>query len=281
MKNYYAANKYLLLLILALTLGLSSCALEPTQSNRAFIRGAPDWVNKGSYTLGNGDMRMFYGVSSANPQGDLALQKSIADDRANAEVVQQLSEYLETVGNEFLNNMRSGENDYGDDLIGRQIEAAAVKQVNDGVSSQINEAMARQFKEKISTQFKDVVTNKIKDASQREVRDAIAYQIEMSLHLQELITRQIKEALSRQMRITAKAHLVNAKIIGGWRDPRTNTIWSISELNLKNVKNSMTNIEDLNGDVKKFFNANAESIFDRMMQERENPNPFAMMFNPR
>jgi hypothetical protein len=278
MKNYFAVHKYLLLLMLALTLGLSSCALEPMQANRPIVRGAPDWVNKGSYTLGTGDARMFYGVSSANPQGDLALQKSIADDRANAEVVQQLSQYLETVGNDFLNTMRGGENDYGDELLGRQIEAAAVKQVNEGVTTQINEAMSRQFKEKISTQFRDTVTNKIKDASQREVRDAIAYQIEMSLHLQEVITRQIKEALSRQMRLTAKAHLVSAKIIGGWRDPRTNTIWSISELNLKNVKNSMANIEDLNGDVKKFFDANAENIFDRMMQEQENPNPFAMMF---
>ncbi len=50
------------------------------------LKNAPDWVNKGSNFLASGDKRYFVGVGFSAPMGDMALQKSVADDMARAEV---------------------------------------------------------------------------------------------------------------------------------------------------------------------------------------------------
>jgi len=268
-------NKWLFLAMLGAF--ISGCAFEPLdQEPRPIIKGAPDWVNKGSYTDGSKDTRMFYGVSSANPQGDLALQKSIAEDRANAELVKQLVTYLDIVGNEYLQSSRIGDSSYSEDAVARHVEDAAVKQIKDGISAQVNDAIGRQFKDAVSSEFKDAVTSRIRDSAAREIRDAMSYQVEFANHMEEVITRQLKEAVSWQMKNSASAHLANARIIGSWKDPRTYTLWTMSEVDLKNVKKSMAGVNDMNVDMKRFFDANAEAIYDRILRDKKNMNPFAI-----
>ena len=265
------------LVLAACIISLAACALEPHQSDRGeIINGAPEWVNKGSYFTTNRDGNMFYGVSSANPQGDLALQKSIADDRANAEVVRVLVTFFDTVTYEFLSASRYEDSSAREDATYRRIEANASRLVKQSISSQIDDAIARQFKGGVSTQFKEDVTNNVTDASARDIKESMSFQIDFLRHVEDVITKQLKEAASRQMKSTAQAHLASARNIGNWRDPRTNAIWSISELNLRNVKKTMSGINDINVELKQYFDINAENIFERIIKERNNYNPFSL-----
>lgn len=274
-------NKIILIikkLVLAVCIiSLAACALEPLQSDRGeIINGAPEWVNKGSYFTTNRDGNMFYGVSSANPQGDLALQKSIADDRANAEVVRVLVTFFDSVTYEFLSASRYEDSSAREDATYRRIEANASRLVKQSISSQIDDAIARQFKGGVSTQFKEDVTNNVTDASARDIKESMSFQIDFMRHIEDVITKQLKEAASRQMKSTAQAHLASARNIGNWRDPRTNAIWSISELNLRNVKKTMSGVNDINVELKQYFDINAENIFERIIRERNNYNPFSL-----
>lgn len=265
------------LVLAACIISLAACAFEPHQSDRGeIINGAPEWVNKGSYFTTNRDGNMFYGVSSANPQGDLALQKSIADDRANAEVVRVLVTFFDTVTYEFLSASRYEDSSAREDATYRRIEANASRLVKQSISSQIDDAIARQFKGGVSTQFKEDVTNNVTDASARDIKESMSFQIDFLRHVEDVITKQLKEAASRQMKSTAQAHLASARNIGNWRDPRTNAIWSISELNLRNVKKTMSGINDINVELKQYFDINAENIFERIIKERNNYNPFSL-----
>lgn len=58
------------------------------------IKWAPDWVNRGSYFFAGREGRFFYGVASAPPMGDMALQKSVSDDMARAEAERLLTSFL-------------------------------------------------------------------------------------------------------------------------------------------------------------------------------------------
>ena len=275
MHKFILVSKWLVPAVCAVV--LSACALEPLQSDRGeTIIGAPDWVNKGSYFTANRDGNMFYGVSSTNPQGDLALQKSIADDRAHAEVVRVLGTFLDVVTFEFLSSTRYEDSSAREDATYRRIEASATRQVKESITAQIDDAILRQFKGGVSTQFKEDVTNKVADAAARDIKESISYQIDILRHVEDVIIKQIKEAASRQMKSTAQAHLINARIIGNWRDPRTNVIWSISELSLKNVKKTMSGVNDINVELKQYFDINAENIFDRIIRDRNNLNPFSL-----
>lgn len=273
-------NKFILMinkLVMAVcVMSLAACALEPIQSDRGeMIMGAPEWVNKGSFYTANRDGNMFYGVGSVNPQGDLALQKSIADDQANVELIRVLGSFLDVVTYEFLISKRYEDSSAREDATYRRIEANANRQVKEGIAAQIDDAILRQFKGGVSTQFKQDVTGKVEDTASRAIRESIATQIDILRHVEDVIIKKIKEAASRQMMSTANAHLTNARVIGNWRDPRTNAIWSISELNLKNVKKTMTGVNDINVELRQYFDINAENIFDRIIRERDNLSPFS------
>lgn len=267
--------KYLIAFKLLLTMALlggtlSGCVIEPVKNDvqQNDIKGAPDWVNRGSTFDYAKDEQIFYGVSSISLQGDMALQKSIAEDRARAEVGRELSSYLEVISDEYANLGRSRENMAHEEMTARQHEEATTKQIKEAIARQIDDAIARQFKETVSRQFKEEVARQIKDASAREIREAISNQTEFALQIEEILGKQIKSAVARQLVGTTKTHLSGVKISGSWRDPRANTIWSLAELNMKQVKVSMADIGELNNELKKFFEQNAEMIFDKLIAER-------------
>jgi len=163
MKNLTAINKLLSWALLVAV--IAGCSSEPTKvESNLGIKGAPDWVNKGSNILSTKDGRMFHGVGSATPMGDEALQKSTADERARAEVARTLSSYLDVVSNDYTASAKSG---------------------NAGVN---------------------------------------------------------EEAISRQIKNTTKVNMAGARIIGSWRDPKSNTIWSIAELDMQHVKSTMAGV---------------------------------------
>ena len=195
MKNLFAIKKWLSLAVLVAV--ISGCSSEPTKvESNLGIKGAPDWVNKGSNTLGSKEGRLFHGVGSASPMGDMALQKSVADDRARAEVARVLSSYLDVVSNDYTAAAKSGE--VGDKSTG------------------VNE-----------------------------------------------------EAVSRQIKNTTKVNMAGARIIGSWRDPKSSAIWSIAELDMQHVKNTMAGVNDMNADLKRYIETSADNIFDRVAKEKK------------
>ncbi len=195
MKNFDAIKKiWIFALLLAV---VSGCSTEPTKvESNLGIKGAPDWVNQGSSAVSTKDGRMFHGVGSASPMGDLALQKATADDRARAEVARVLSSYMDVVSNDYTASARSGET--GD--------------TNTGVN---------------------------------------------------------EETISRQIKNTTKINMAGARIIGSWRDPKSNTIWSIAELDMKHVKSTMAGVNDMNPDLKRYIETSADNIFDRVAKEKK------------
>lgn len=91
----------------AVVLGfLSACSSSNSEQtlieSNLHIAGAPDWVNIGSQTVENDNGRLLHGVGMAKVIEDESLQKSVADNRALAEVARILSTKLETVQHDLV-----------------------------------------------------------------------------------------------------------------------------------------------------------------------------------
>jgi len=185
MKNINAVVKMLFLSVLLAV--FTGCSSEPTQvESNLGIKGAPDWVNKGSNVLSTKDGRMFHGVGSASQMGDMALQKATADDRARAEVARVFSSFMDVVSNDYMASAKSGD------------------------------------------------------------------------------TGANEESVTRQVKNTTRVNLAGARIIGSWRDPKSNTIWSIAELDMSHVKSTIAGVTDMNADLKRYIQTSADNIFDRV-----------------
>src|SRR5262245_1430150 len=176
----------------ALTLTLAACGGGKTiVESDLNIKGAPDWVNKGTQVLNDKDGRLFHGVGSAPALGDDALQRSTADERARAEVARMLSTYLDVMSNDYAASSGTGSNASADQSVSRQIKA---------------------------------------------------------------ITKQ---------------NLAGSKIIAHWKDSRTNVVYSIAELDLKQVKTTLEGANGMNDDVRRYIGRNADNIFDKVSGEKK------------
>lgn len=170
---------------------ISACSSTTKVESDLGLKGAPDWVNEGSNILNDKDGRLFHGVGSASAMGDMALQKSVADDRARAEVARILSSYLDVVSNDFMSEAKAG---------GANVA---------------------------------------------------------------------EEAVTRQIKNISKVNLTGAKIIGSWRDPKTNIIYSIAELDMNHVKSTLAGVNDMNEDLRRYIETRADNIFDRVAKEKK------------
>jgi hypothetical protein len=189
MKNFPLIAKILSMALFALA--VSACSSTTKVESDLGIKGAPDWVNEGTNIISEKDGRLFHGVGSASPMGDMSLQKSIADDRARAEVARVLSSYMDVVTNDYMSSAKAG-------------------------GANTNE-----------------------------------------------------EAVSRQIKALTKVNLAGAKVIGSWRDPKTSIIYSIVELDMKQVKNTLAGTQDMNDDLKRYIESSADNIFDRVANEKK------------
>ncbi|HEY6239817.1 MAG TPA: hypothetical protein VIW78_03190 [Burkholderiales bacterium] len=189
--NISSSHQYLgIFFAAAFALALAACFGGKTMVESDLgIKGAPDWVNKGTAVLNDKDGRLFHGVGSSPSLGDEALQRSTADDRARAEVARMLSTYLDVVGNDYAASSGTGANASADQSVSRQIKAVT------------------------------------------------------------------------------KVNLAGSKIIGRWKDSKTNTVYSIAELDLKQVKTTLENANSMNEDLRRYVGRNAENIFDKVSKE--------------
>jgi hypothetical protein len=102
---------------------LGACGTAPTKLESDLgVKGAPDWVNKGTAYVSNQDGRLFHGVGSAGPMGEASLQRATADDRARAEVARIFSSYLDVVSNDYQSAAKSGTLSVSEEAVSRQIK---------------------------------------------------------------------------------------------------------------------------------------------------------------
>ncbi len=73
-----------------------------------------------------------------------------------------------------------------------------------------------------------------------------------------------QQAVSRQIKNLTKVNLTGARIIGRWRDKKSNVIYSIAELDMQNVKGTLQNVQDMNEGLRNYISANADNIFDKV-----------------
>jgi len=183
LKHFFAAS---------LLLALAACGGGKTVVESDLgIKGAPDWVNKGTQAVNDKDGRLFHGVGAAPSLGDDALQRSTADDRARAEVARMLSTYIDAVSNDYSAAAGTGTNANADQSVQRQIKAVT------------------------------------------------------------------------------KQNLAGSKIIGRWKDSRTNMVYSIAELDFKSVKTTLEGANGMNDDLKRYLGRNADNIFDKVTGEKK------------
>jgi hypothetical protein len=73
-----------------------------------------------------------------------------------------------------------------------------------------------------------------------------------------------EQAVSRQIKAVTKQNLSGAKIIGRWKDAKTSMVYSISELDLKQVKATTQGAKEMNEDLRRYIDRNADNIFDKV-----------------
>jgi hypothetical protein len=178
-------------LVLVLAAALAGCAGRTRLESDLKVRGAPDWVNKGTAYVDDRKGRLFHGVGSSGPAGDVALQRAIADDRARAEVARIFSSYLDVATRDFQAASRSGE------------------------------------------------------------------------------TKSSEEAISRQIHALTKVNLSGAKIVARWLDARTGIVYSIAELDVRQVKDVLAANHEMAADLRGYLGANADNLFDRVAHGRK------------
>jgi len=188
MNKYKSRLRVLLVIAVA---ALAACAGQTRLESDLGIKGAPEWVNKGTSYVNDKDGRLFHGVGSASPMGDVTLQRATADDRARAELARILSSYLDVVSSDYQSAARSGD-------------------------SKVSE-----------------------------------------------------EAVSRQIKNLSKVNLAGAKIIARWQDKKTSLVYAIAELDMKQVKGTVSAAQDMNADMRRYLENNADNIFDRVTKEKQ------------
>lgn len=179
------------LTLLGLALLFAACSNQTRLDSDLGVSGAPDWVNKGTAFVANDSGRLFHGVGSAGPMGDASLQRSVADDRARAELARIFANYLDIASADYQAAAKAG-----------------------------------------------------KDT-------------------------QIDESVSRQIKSVSQLNLSGARIVARWQDKKTNTLWSIAEVDMKQFKETLSAAREMNADTKRYLTEQGENVFDRVSKEKK------------
>jgi hypothetical protein len=78
-----------------------------------------------------------------------------------------------------------------------------------------------------------------------------------------------EQSVSRQIDNLTQINLTGAKIIGRWRDKRTGNIYSIAELDLKQMQQTLDKAQQMSPGLRDFLNRNSDTIFDRIAGEKK------------
>jgi hypothetical protein len=76
-------------------------------------------------------------------------------------------------------------------------------------------------------------------------------------------------AVSRQIEAVTRVNLTGSRIIGRWRDERTDIIYSLAELDMEQVRGTLERVEDMNAGLRDYITQRGDNIFDGMAKEKE------------
>jgi hypothetical protein len=82
-------------------------------------------------------------------------------------------------------------------------------------------------------------------------------------------TRSAVQQVSNQIRQSTQLNLSGARIIAHWKDAKTGVIYALAELDMKAVKETLALAKDMNEDARRYFESNADNLFDRFVQENK------------
>lgn len=93
--------------VVAVACGIAGCGLVGSSGGgaRADALGEPDWVERGSTHLLDGDNRYFVGVGAARGKLNASLLKAAAKKKAKDVVEQQLEEYLDKLAAPWIESL--------------------------------------------------------------------------------------------------------------------------------------------------------------------------------
>lgn len=103
---------------------------------------------------------------------------------------------------------------------------------------------------RILSSFMDIVSNDYTEAS-GSGKDAISQQ-----------------AVSRQIKNLTKVNLTGIKIIGHWKNKKDGSIFSIAELDMNHMKNTLTSVKEMNQDLSQYISQHGNNIFDKVAKEK-------------
>ncbi|MDF1552228.1 MAG: hypothetical protein P1P84_04155 [Deferrisomatales bacterium] len=78
-----------------------------------------------------------------------------------------------------------------------------------------------------------------------------------------------EQAVSRQIHNLSQVNLSGARILGHWKDEKSGVVYSVAELDLKQVQTSLDAVENMNEDLKMHIRDRGQNIFDRYREERK------------
>ncbi|HEX5340459.1 MAG TPA: LPP20 family lipoprotein [Gammaproteobacteria bacterium] len=74
--------------------------------------------------------------------------------------------------------------------------------------------------------------------------------------------QQNQTSISRQIETITNQNVSGAQIIAHWRDPKSGAVWSLAELDMKNVKQMVAGSQQMNAGFKDYFASHADNLFD-------------------
>lgn len=75
-------------------------------------------------------------------------------------------------------------------------------------------------------------------------------------------------SVSRQIETVTRVNLAGSRIIGRWRDERTDVIYALAELDMEQVRGTLERVEDMNAGLRDHITRQGDNIFDGMAKER-------------
>jgi hypothetical protein len=77
-----------------------------------------------------------------------------------------------------------------------------------------------------------------------------------------------QQTVSRQINNLTRVNLTGVKIIGHWKDEKSGSIWSIAELDMNRMQETLSNVNDMNADLRRYISDQGGNIFDKLAQEK-------------
>ncbi|MHB8763012.1 MAG: LPP20 family lipoprotein [Deferrisomatales bacterium] len=81
--------------------------------------------------------------------------------------------------------------------------------------------------------------------------------------------RSNQQSVSQQIQNLTKVNLSGARVIAHWKDPKTRAIYSLAELDLKQIKAATGAVQDMNPGLREHLAAHGDNLFDRLTQEKK------------